>query len=241
MYDKLAEVYDLLLEDAPYEEWIAFTKMFLPNSSSRMLDMGCGTGTISSRLSQLGNKVEAFDLSPDMIEVAQSKHPSISFIQEDLRTFNYDHKFDAIISYCDVLNYITNENELFHIFERVYKHLNDDGVFSFDVHSISYINWLIDQEIFSEVREDVSYIWMTQEGESFDEVNHDLTFFVKDSSGLFKRYDEFHTQRAFSTNIYKDLLNQTGFQNVRIYEDFNPNPVERISEDANRIFFVCNK
>ncbi|MGP4071454.1 class I SAM-dependent DNA methyltransferase [Piscibacillus sp. B03] len=241
MYNKLAEVYDSLMNDAPYEMWIQFASSIKPKDYCRVLDMGCGTGEIAIELAHKAHSVTAFDLSHEMIEVAKAKDSSVTFSQGDVRSFDYNINFDLIISYCDVLNYLTDESELLQVFERVYKHLNDDGVFSFDIHSMNYINWLIQQEVFSEVRNDLSYIWFTEEGEGLGEVYHDLTFFVKEPSGLFKRYDERHFQRTFSVDTYKKLLKKAGFNHIQLFEDFDLIPSHNISEETNRIFFVCKK
>ncbi|WP_175614902.1 class I SAM-dependent DNA methyltransferase [Piscibacillus halophilus] len=245
MYKKMADVYDDLMNDAPYDEWLHFINFLTPTSNIKILDMGCGTGEIAIRLENQGYEVKAFDLSEDMIKVAASKvrSQSVTFFQNDIRTFNLNETFDLIISFCDVINYVTNKNELMDVFSRAYQHLDERGVFSFDVHSESYIDWLVEQEIFSAIENDVSYVWFTEPGGQAGSIEHDLTFFVKQENGLYKRHDERHHQRTFAISEYVDMLKEAGFNKIKTYYDFSQKEITSTEEshDVDRVFFVCHK
>ncbi|WP_188206221.1 class I SAM-dependent DNA methyltransferase [Alkalibacillus aidingensis] len=247
MYQRMAQVYDDLMKDAPYQSWVDFTNKQLGDRSTNIhiLDAGCGTGEISVRLAQDGYQVSAFDLSEDMIELAEQKQSlssfCVNFFQADLRSFQTSDLYDVVISYCDVLNYLTEENELEQAFSQVYQHLKEEGQFIFDVHSENYIKYLVDSELFSEVGDEISYVWFCEESQRPSEVIHDLTFFVKDDrTTYYERFDESHIQRTFPVDVYLSLLKSVGFKEVKVKGDFNHQPLKGY-EDTDRLFFICQK
>ncbi|RPF55566.1 class I SAM-dependent DNA methyltransferase [Aquisalibacillus elongatus] len=245
MYKQMANIYDELMQDAPYDEWCKFTEEVIEGKEVRsILEIGCGTGEIAIQLAEKGYQVTAFDQSKDMIEVAEQKlnnqEESCQFDVRDARYFSYEQTFDTLISYCDVLNYITDVNDVELVLKNAYQHLRPGGLFVFDVHSQSYVNWLIDEEIFSEIRDDISYVWMCEPLEHEGGIRHDLTFFVKQSDGLYKRLDEEHVQQTHSVKTYQDLLQNAGFRHVNVYQDFTLDQLVD-EEQANRLFFVCEK
>ncbi|GEN46477.1 class I SAM-dependent DNA methyltransferase [Alkalibacillus haloalkaliphilus] len=244
MYKEMAQVYDELMNDAPYGQWIDFTKQAVKHYSkqtpSGLLDVGCGTGELSLQLAQQGYEVTAFDQSQQMIDHAMAKMESeheIHFLKADATEFQLNKAFDLIVSYCDVINYLTDENSLTKAFNQIYEHLTDSGLFIFDIHGQGYIDFLLNSEMFSEVREDISYVWFCEETERSHEVVHDLTFFVQTEHELYKRFDETHKQRTFPVDQYKQLLSSIGFQEVTVCSDFSL----EYREDADRIFFICQK
>jgi len=243
-YKNMAHVYDRLMEDAPYDEWIHFLSYFShANKHPNILDVGCGTGEIPFLLEGKGYNVSAFDQSVAMIEIAKEKknekQSTIHFFQENAVNFSLDRSFYVIISFCDVYNYLIEENDLTSSFQSVYSHLENNGLFIFDVHSLAYVEMLKEKEIFSEIYDDLAYVWLCY-GENKGEINHDLTFFVQDESGYFKRFDEFHVQKTYDVDFYKSKLLDTGFKQVDVYADFSTNQTT-INADTKRIFFVCQK
>ncbi|GEL77524.1 class I SAM-dependent DNA methyltransferase [Tenuibacillus multivorans] len=246
MYNKMAEVYDELMRDAPYDKWLNFTNRIIRDiPGQNVLEIGCGTGEIAIRLANEGYEVNAFDLSDQMIEIAQKKTKCVigktNFFQADITQLKLNQRFDLAISYCDVFNYLVTVEDLKQALANTYYHLNEQGVFIFDVHSQAYVDWLVEQGMFSEIREDISYIWLCEPGDHFGEIFHDLTFFIQKDGELYERQDEWHVQRTHSVQHYKQLLKDIGFKKINVYFDFTFNIKQKNEEDADRIFFVCYK
>ncbi|SDB97672.1 Ubiquinone/menaquinone biosynthesis C-methylase UbiE [Pelagirhabdus alkalitolerans] len=249
MYQKMAKVYDALMEDAPYEDWVAFTKAMLDkdfeSQPKQLLDLGCGTGQITVQLADSFSQVTGVDLSSDMLTEASNRSieegKSIQWIHQDMTQLEGLKGFDTVISYCDVINYITEEEKVKSAFSNAYQALNDRGMFLFDVHSLNHVQSNLVGEVFSEVYDDLAYIWFCQAGEREGEMIHDLTFFIQNDK-QYDRIDETHQQRTLSVETYVQLLSKVGFSKIEIYKDFETTP---INEDdyayANRLFFVCYK
>ena len=212
-YQELASLSDRLMQDAPYNQWTSLTKeLFKRNRKSihKMIDLGCGTGEITTRLAREGFQVTGVDYSSDMLTLAQQKavnqNLSIQWIHQDIRTLEGFRDLDAAISYCDVINYITTIEDIGRVFKQVAKCLKPGGVFIFDVHSIYHVQHHMVNHTFSLVDDDFSYIWECTEGDEVGEMHHDLTFFTMEEDGKYGRFDEYHHQLTFSIENYQQLL-----------------------------------
>ncbi|MFD1850216.1 class I SAM-dependent DNA methyltransferase [Oceanobacillus bengalensis] len=243
-YQQMANLYDKLMSEAPYDEWANFTIEKLKNRDiNKMVDLGCGTGEITTRLSAAGYQLIGVDNSTDMLAYAEHKanerNLSIQWLHQDLRELEGLSDIDVAVSYCDVINYITEEEELQNVFQRTFDLLKNGGIFLFDVHSLHQVENHYKNNTFADVLDDAAYIWYCSQGDVPGEMYHDLTFFSLDD-GKYIRFDEYHHQRTYSIQFYEKILYEAGFENVKIYADFSLNQ-ENIHENAERIFFSAEK
>lgn len=243
-YGKFAYVYDRLMEDVPYEKWLAFLigqkKKYLVEGS-RVLDLACGTGELSVMLAGEGFSVVGVDLSEDMLMAAREKadreKADVSFFLQDMRELEGLGKFDLAAVFCDSLNYLGSEDEVRETFSRIHRHLDSNGLFLFDVHSVRQIEEEFANKTFTLNDEDISYIWNSFPGESPFSVEHELSFFVQDEiTGLYERFDELHQQRTYPLPEYEQMLIEAGFTILEVTADFTDNPPDA---DSSRIFFTC--
>lgn len=245
-YGKFAYLYDELMKDVPYQEWVQFINgqaLMYGLKGKKLLDLACGTGELSIKLAEEGYYVTGVDLSADMLAVANEKAVqkgfSLFFVEQDMAQLEGLEPFDMIGIFCDSLNYLETEGEVIQTFERVFQHLKPGGLFLFDVHSIYKINSLFIDQTYAYNGEDVSYIWQCFEGENPNSVEHELTFFQLDPhTDQYNRFDELHMQRTFSIDQYEKWLSKTGFELLDISADFhNSKP----KEESERIFFTVRK
>ncbi|MEQ6389403.1 methyltransferase domain-containing protein [Bacillaceae bacterium S4-13-58] len=246
-YQQFALIYDELMEDAPYDDWVKITQFFIKKYMSNVehiVDLGCGTGEIAIRLAKHGYRVTGVDLSEEMLTLAQQKSYSIDnpqWICQDIRKLEGFKEVPLIVSYCDVLNYILEEDELEEVFQKVYQSLNEKGLFIFDIHSPYYVQHVLRNQTFTQIDDEVSFVWLCEEGLRPLEVIHDLTFFVQSNQyrTLYERYDEQHVQKTYPLSTYEGLLKKTGFHILDIFGDFIEG--QEPGEEDHRIFFVCQK
>lgn len=242
----MASLYDKLMMDAPYDDWVNFTEEAFKQSGkqiNRIADLGCGTGEISTRLAMAGYTVSGIDYSVDMLTYAEHKASedklSIQWVHQDLKELEGLKNLDAAISYCDVINYIVSEKELRTVFKRVADSLKEGGLFLFDVHSLFHVQHHLINQTFADVTDEASYIWFCSEGENPGEMHHDLTFFSLDVN-KYERFQEYHHQRTYSITFYQQLLKDAGFENINIYADFSLKK-KNLNEKSERIFFIAEK
>ncbi len=240
-YGEMAAVYDVLMKDVPYEDWVSFTLNY--SSGHKILDMGCGTGEIAIRLAEKGYQITGVDFSEDMLAIAHDKartSADIQWLKQDIRQLEGLENFDTVVSFFDVLNYITSLEELRAVFQQTHSVLKPGGTFLFDVHSLNHLKEHMSGQTFSEVYEDITYIWFCEPGEIPDTFIHDLTFFVQNSRGDYSRFDEYHTQRGYTIDVLKEELHRAGFEIKDIAADLERNPVLH-DTDGDRIFFICTR
>ncbi|SER79899.1 class I SAM-dependent DNA methyltransferase [Salisediminibacterium halotolerans] len=241
MSDHFALLYDRLMADAPYKEWEKLAVQKIPQNGS-VLDLGCGTGTLTIYLALSGYNVTGLDLSGDMLAVAQKKaqdeRAPVTFVQQDMRELTGFNRLDGVTLFCDGLNYLTDEADVCEVFRRVYDSLTEGGVFVFDVHSPYKMTDVFADGLFGENGEDISYLWFCEQGEKPLSVEHTLTFFVRAFDGRYERVDHELTQRTFLIDDYRKWLEDCGFTDVDISADFGR---EKPDEASDRIFFSAVK
>lgn len=245
-YQHMAYVYDDFMKHAPYDQWVQFTIDALNKHGKqvdRILDLGCGTGEITLRLAKQGYQMYGIDNSLDMLSFAEQKAfqlgVHVNWLYQDLRELAGFSNIDLAISYCDVINYITAEEDIQEAFNRIYNSLAEEGLFIFDVHSLHHVENTLVNNTFGDVTDDGAYIWECLPGEVRGEMHHQLTFF-KMIDDHYLRFDEFHTQRTYEVAYYEQVLQETGFQHISIYQDFSLKNENSI-ENAERIFFLAVK
>lgn len=244
-YGRFAYVYDRLMQDVPYDQWVKYIQKELARTGihqPKILDVACGTGQVMIRLAKEGYDVTGIDLSDDMLMIAQEKAYqegfSISLFQQNMTELEIGESFDCVGIFCDSLNYLQSAEEVQQTFSGVSNHLKQGGLFLFDVHSPYKMDEVFAEETFAYAGEDVSYIWDCFTGEQEHSVEHELTFFVQDETGHYERFEESHQQRTFPASVYEAWLCEAGFEEIRVTADFLSHSPTNTSE---RLFFSAVK
>ena len=243
-FDEIAFLYDQLMSGVPYREWASYLKRILKLHSHRpktMLDLCCGTGTVSLLLAKEGYRVSGVDISPAMIELATQKSQEAGipadFHAQDAAAFRLGKKFDLVFSFFDSLNYILESSSLQQAFYRVSEHLNPDGLFIFDVNTeLALAGRLFDQSNLS-ARSPVNYSWRsTYDPDSrICAINMD---FVYRRTGDEKRISIVHYQRAYDLAEVEQMLTTAGLQVLDKYDAYS---FRRATSRSDRVFFVARK
>jgi SAM-dependent methyltransferase len=243
-YKQFAYLYDHLMEDAPYSKWLSFIKSSIAAhkpDTKRLLDIGCGTGSMPILLAKEGFDVTGVDMSSDMLMVAKEKADtekvSLSLFQQDMRELEGLGIYDCVTILCDSLNYILTEEDVKKTFLSAWNHLERGGLILFDVHSLHKINHIFIGSTFGSNDEELSYIWHCYQGEQENSVEHDLSFFILNKD-IYERYDELHIQRTFAVEEYSRWLEESGFEIISITADFENKEPEETNE---RILFTAKK
>lgn len=242
-YKHFASIYDYLMSDQPYNKWVDYVKKIrndLHHEGTRILDLGCGTGTLSLLLAQSGFQVTGVDLSEEMLAIAQAKKgtESIVFYHQNMTKLDLRQTFDVVVIFCDALNYLHTKEETLETLRRVCEHLTEGGLLMFDVHSVYKMEQLFCNQVYASNDEEVAFIWQCFSGDEPLSVYHDLSFFVKNKKNSYDRFDELHYQKTYTIAEYKDFLYEAGFRLIDISSDFTYSTPTETSE---RIFFSAIK
>lgn len=239
-YKDFARVYDEFMDQTPYDEWLSnilhvFEEYKIPQNG-QVIDLGCGTGKMARRLCDRGYQVTAIDNSMDMLEVAASEEDQgILYVLQDMVSLELPDQADAIVSICDCMNYILEEDDLLETFTRARRYLKEDGVFMFDMNSHYKYREILACNTFAEDREDASFIWDNFYDDN-DRINeYQLSLFILNEQGTYNKYEELHLQRAYEEEEVKKLLQKVGFTSVQVLD---AETMKEVKEDTQRLYFI---
>ncbi len=224
-YTGFAEVYDLFMDQVPYEKWSGRIVQILSAYGIRdglVLDLGCGTGSMTELLAGAGYDMIGVDASEEMLELAYEKRAEsghdILYLLQDMREFELYGTVRAIVSVCDSLNYITEEEELLYVFRLVRNYLDPDGVFFFDMNTIYKYSEMLGETTIAENREESSFIWENYYDPEEQLNQYDLTLYIRDEDDRYTRFEETHIQKAYALERVLELLQQAGMKAEQIFD-----------------------
>ena len=160
-YEKFAQVYDLFMDNIDYEGWAEYVTDRLREyeiTDGLVLELGCGTGTMTGLLAGKGYDMIGVDNSEEMLAEAMEKRvesgQDILYLLQDMQEFELYGTVRAVVSVCDSLNYITDRDELRHVFELVNNYLDPEGIFLFDMNTVHKYRDLLGDTTIAENRDD---------------------------------------------------------------------------------------
>lgn len=234
-YTSFAQVYDLFMDNVPYEQWSCYLRELLLDNGIEdgiVLDLGCGTGKLTRLMEGYGYDMIGVDNSYEMLDIAKEQsNNSILYLLQDMREFELYGTVNAIYSACDSLNYLLEEEDLLEVFRLVNNYLDPKALFIFDMNSCYKYSNLLGNQTFAENREEGSFIWENYYDEEEQINEYDLTLFIQqEDSDCFLRFQECHYQRSYPLEKVKELLEKSGLEFVAAYDAYTKNPIEDTSE-----------
>lgn len=242
-YGEFAKIYDELInEDINYDKMvnriIEVCKKYDVDFIN-YLDVACGTGNVTVRLAKYFKENYAVDLSEDMLREAFEKFKDnrirCKVICQDMAELSLNKKFNLITSVLDSTNYIIEEDQLRNYFEGVKEHLNDDGIFIFDINSYYKLSQILGNNIYTYSEEEVFYTWENTFED--DLLSMFLTFFVKQGE-LYERFEEEHLERAYKEVYLERILEELA---LKVLEKFEGYSDKTVSDNSERIMYIVKK
>ena len=245
-YTSFAAVYDTFMDNIPYEEGEKYLKSLLYEYGVReglVLELGCGTGNMTEILAQSGYDMIGVDNAEEMLEIAIEKRMKsgldILYLQQDMREFELYGTVKAIVSVCDSVNYILEEEELEEVFRLVNNYLDPGGVFIFDFNTVYKYREILGDQTIAENREECSFIWDNYYYEEERINEYELSLFIREGdSELYRKYQETHFQKAYDLETMKRLITQSGLEYITAYDAFTKEAPTRVSE---RIYVIARE
>lgn len=244
-YTGFAEVYDTFMDNVPYEQWAQYLKEILIREGIEdglVLDLGCGTGSMTEELARQGYDMIGVDNSEEMLEIAMAKKEKsghdILYLLQDMRQFELYGTVRAVVSVCDCINYITEEEDLEEVFRLVNNYLDPGGIFIFDFNTEYKYREILRDETIAEEREECSFIWENFYDEKERLNEYALTLFVQEEDDLYRKYQEMHLQRAYTLEELKERLTAAGLQFVAAYDAYTD---EAATEGSERICIIARE
>lgn len=244
-YRFLAGSYDEFTTDIDYTKWADylerhFHRLGLPGRI--VLDLACGTGSLTCQLARRGYDMIGVDHSPDMLAMAQDKISQLEcstppiLLCQPMEQLDLYGTMDACVCCLDSVNYVTDPAKLREAFQRVHLFLMPGGLFIFDTNSLEKYQ-AMDDQIFLDETEDSYCVWRVDYAAETRECSYFMDIFRRQGN-LWQRGEELHRQRYYPREQLHSFLTQAGFTQVEEYGAFtmaSPQPGE------SRTFFVARK
>jgi len=237
-YESLAQFYDLLTGDVPYDEFAAFYEKLLDAKERKvLLDLGCGTGTLSWLLASHGHEMICVDPSSDMLAAAAAKSVDAAaasapmFICQSAEELDLFGTVSGAICSLDAVNYMP-PGILPAVFARLHLFIEPGGVFAFDIHSPEHLMEL-DGETFVDEDKDVLCLWRAEFDKEENALFYGMDIFMREGSH-WRRTQEEHIEYAHDPKELCTLLQEAGFCETNIITDGVQNEMGRLFITARR-------
>lgn len=242
-YSIFAGFYDILTANIDYAAIAAYIDSVVGKYGGKrgglLLDLACGTGSLSECLDSLGYDVIAVDNSPDMLSAAMDKKfdsgKNIQYLCQDMRNLDMYGTIDVTVCMLDSLNHIESFEDIRRVFKRVFLFCEPGGLFIFDMNTEYKHKAILAENTFIYDADEVYCVWKNNcEG---SKVTIELDFFVPEND-VYRRYEESFTENAYPIENIKKALCETGFEILMCCDGDSENPV---CETTQRVVYVVRK
>ena len=245
-YSALYREYDALNSETDYSHWAEFIeKIFLKHGKKKIesvLDMGCGTGSMTFALHRRGFDMTALDISCDMLSVARDTADSqnigdILWLCQDMRSFELYGTVDAAVCCLDGINHLTGVGDMDRCFSLVHNYLEPYGLFVVDVNTPhKFVNFYAGHDYILE-DDGVVCCWQNSYDEKNKLCDFYLSVFEETESGMWRRTDTVQKERCYSLDEISKSLSAAGMKLEGVYSDFSFSPA---GDDDSRWYIVAS-
>ena len=245
-YGDFAYYYDMLTENVDYDKRCEYICGLLAEngvSEGILLDLACGTGTLSLMLSEKGYDVIGVDGSEEMLTQAQEKKmetgADVIFLCQRMEEIDLFGTINAAVSTLDSINHVTDVNTVKEIFRRVSLFMEDKGIFVFDVNTPYKHREVLGDNTFIYDLDEVYCVWQNSTDENLvTTISLDLFEKDEDDEETYYRYSEEFSERAYDLDDIKSWLEECKFEVMAVYEEMTK---ESVKADTQRAVFVVRK
>ena len=230
-------------EDWQEEDELAEDEQCLLDSEKNLVvDLGCGTGTLTEMLYSRGYDMIGIDNAEEMLNIAMEKRAEsgarILYLLQDMRELELYSTVGTVVSVCDSVNYILEEEELLDTFSLVNNYLYPGGIFIFDFNTEYKYREIIGERTIAENREDCSFIWENYYDPESCINEYDLTVFVQEEEDIFRKFTETHYQRGYTTEQMAALVEQAG---MILLEMKDADTGAEVTDQSQRVYIVARE
>ena len=243
-YVSFASVYDELTKNVNYKSRALYIKNILSEyniNDGLLLDLACGTGSLSVELSKLGFEVIATDASAEMLSEAQNKsfenQQNIMYLCQRMEDTDLYGSVRAVVCALDSINHITDYELVKKTFSNLKNFIDEDGIIIFDANTVYKHREVLNNNIFIYDEKNVFCAWRNALCEDGFTVNITLDFFIKDENNYFRCGENFK-ERAYTDEELTFAVENAGFC---VLSRFAESTRETPDEKTERITYVVGR
>jgi ubiquinone/menaquinone biosynthesis C-methylase UbiE len=244
IYKNFAKVYDTVMKDMPYSEWIRYLEDLLIKfgpARKEILDVACGTGTMLIKLAKKGYNCTGIDFSEEMLKIARKKAGSaslkIKFIRQDMKNLKVKRKIPIVTCMYDSINYLLEKKEIKSFLRGVYSLLDNGGIFVFDMNTEYALKNIWDNKTtYSDIPK-MTLISKSNYDAKKKTAYLRLTIFALINKN-YEKISEIHKEKAYTLKDMRNMLKKEGFKHITAYKDRTFNSPDR---KTGRVWFIAKK
>lgn len=246
-YNSFSYFYDKLTSNISYKHRAEYFDMLIKKhggTKNLLLDLACGTGSLSEEFSKMGYDVIGVDASEEMLNEALNKKfesgLNIQYLCQDMTELDMFGTIDVTICALDSINHLTCINDIQKTFKKVNLFCEPNGLFIFDVNMpYKHKNVLADNTFIYDL-DDVFCVWQNNFNAESDDFKVDITLdiFEKNENGMYQRYYDELSEIAIQREKIEEMLTYAGFTVIAVYDFDTLNPPMNESE---KLVFVAKK
>ena len=247
MYDLIAAAYDRVNADIDYGEWAQFIEKIIGREykdgrPELVLDLGCGTGSMTLELARLGYDMTGVDNSPEMLDIARDRAEREGLVErmlwlcQDMTELELYGTVDVAVSCLDCINHLTSPKELKKCLSLVHNYLVPNGLFIFDVNGKGKFERLYGTECYVMDEDNEFITWQNFYNPATGICDFAITVFSRGESGLYERRDSYGRERMYTLRGIRSALKASGLEFIGAYSDFGFAPA---TDDDDRLYIVA--
>lgn len=240
-YTAIASMYDSFRGESP-NMWAAYMdelfSMYADKKPASVIDLCCGTGTVTAAMCRLGYRMTGVDRSEEMLSLAQRNAPDAFLVHQDMRSLQLYNKADACICCLDSINYLPCEEDVLRTFSAVNRYIEDRGLFIFDVNTEARFKNKYGNNDFILENKTGLIAWSCEYHPRLKRCDFYLSCFIEDEDGRYTRRDEEQSEYCYSDKTLRDCAEKTGFEVLAALDRMSFSPPKAQSE---KIHYVLRK
>jgi len=245
IYGNLAPFYDKFNKDIDYSAWADFIERLIAENYTEgkpelVLDLACGTGSMTLELASRGYDMTGVDYSPEMLDEARTRAEKrgldVLWLCQDMREFELYGTVDVTVCCLDSINHLTSSRDLGKCLSLVHNYLIPNGLFIFDINGRYKFENVYSDLTYACEDEGAVCIWQNYYNENNGMCDFYITLFSECEDGRYERSDEVQREKMYTLRMIRSALAKNSFEFIGAYSDFDKTPA---TDDSERIYIVA--